>query len=133
MTKPKPKKKAIVKPFIEYIQVSAFPISVAFTTSEELFVKEMGRLGVSAPPKFVSCGSDATTHTLEDGDGNVICVVCIKKQKGTVAQINSLIAHEAVHCWQETRRSMREDEPSDEFEAYMIQHYTRRMIEEYNK
>jgi len=119
------------RPHITYLD-GPFPIMVGYASSEKRFYREMKRLGIKDPLAFVTDGASATTHILSSTTSQTVCIVCLGSTKGkSPAQVYALMVHEAVHCWQETRKAMREEEPSSEFEAYTIQHYAQRFMEEF--
>lgn len=79
--------------------------------------------------------SDATAHFFEIvGEKKKAVVVCISVTDGrSVAQVHSLLVHEAVHIWQNTREIYGERNPSSELEAYAIQSLSQRLMEEYER
>ena len=118
------------KPCIRYFHTGPFPIYVGFTVDPVAFAKELKRLKVTKPTPFVNGGAGGTTHILTK-DGTVTCIVCVTIPKGVSREeMAGLLVHEAVHCWQQTKEAMREDEPSCEFEAYTIQYYAQAFMSE---
>lgn len=84
-------------------------------------------------PFLCSVSADATTHFFVD-DNKTTCVVCLpdtnrKGKEQTPIQIAAMLAHEAVHIWQEYERKLSRDDL--EFEAYTIQIITQRLLESY--
>lgn len=81
---------------------------------------------------WLSCGSDARTHTFYDGSGQLSCIVAIMvSKKASQNAVVGLLIHEAVHVWQQYADSIGERAPSSEFEAYSIQVISQRLIESY--
>lgn len=82
-------------------------------------------------PEFVHANASATTHFVSSK--NKLCaVVCVcHDASDSQAEMYALLAHEAVHIWQEMCRDIGERAPGDEIEAYVIQHLTRCLIDEY--
>lgn len=80
---------------------------------------------------WVSEGAGATTHTMRNPRGEMVCVVCIKAEGLTSIQTAALLVHEAVHVWQRWRDSIGEEAPSKEFEAYSIQAISQRLMTAY--
>lgn len=77
--------------------------------------------------------ANATAHTFHK-DSDLLCVVSLQLKPGIEkASIYGLLVHEAVHVWQQFRRHIGEDAPSDEFEAYSIQAISQRLIDAYDK
>lgn len=91
-------------------------------TSEAQYNKVMKRLKTKNPPRWTNQGAPATTHTLENSDSKICCVVCIDVPSNiSKGQVYGLLVHEAVHVWQQYCESIGESRPSSEFEAYTIQ------------
>lgn len=82
-------------------------------------------------PRFIcSETADGTTHLFECGNGAEAAIVCVGSVKGkTKEQIYALLVHEGVHVWQAIRRSLGENAPSSEFEAYAIQNIVQSLFE----
>ena len=101
---------------------------------ETVYKKEMQRLGIEYPDAFVIKGANATTHTIEHKDYGTACIVTMGSVKGrTLIDVYATLQHEAVHVWQENCRSMGEQNPSAEFEAYGIQRISLSLMHEFNK
>ena len=119
------------KPYIRYFHTGPFPIYVGFTINPAAFAKEMARLKVDRLPPFTIGGAPGTMHIVTKEGVMRTCIVCIKMRKGvTPGEVSGLLVHEAVHCFQQTKEAMGEDEPSCEFEAYTIGYYAQSFIEE---
>lgn len=70
-----------------------------------------------------------TTFTHE---GKLICVVALRVEPGVEKLfVQGVLIHEAVHIWQNFRRHIGEEAPSDEFEAYSIQSISQRLLDAY--
>lgn len=113
------------------------PGHIALCISEDEYEKWLKRLKI--PPKdrdgFVNIGANATTHFFENTETNQLCIIiCFKVKKG-IDRIEeyALLVHEAVHAWQEIKKSIGETTPSDEFEAYAIQSISARLMDAYDK
>lgn len=103
--------------------------------SEKALHKELKNLGLPLNewPGFIKRSSYATTHFFTN-DGKECAIVCLGSTKGfTGIQVAAIICHEAVHVWQYFRRSIGEDKPGDETEAYAIQTITQRLMESYRE
>lgn len=83
-------------------------------------------------PFLVHEYAGATIHFFENkGDRTRAAIVCIRVTgEQSWAQVVALLAHEAVHLWQEIREALGEKQPSAEEEAYAIQSLVQRLIEE---
>lgn len=122
------------KPFIRYFHAGAFPIYIAIAFNKLDFNKEMKRIGLKNPPEFLVPGYDGATHVIGTDVKATTCIVCVDIKKGTTEeQAVGLLIHEAVHCWQETKKAINEKEPSIEFEAYTIQYYSQCFITEFKR
>ena len=109
------------------------PYSYGLCRTEKAFHKEMKRLRVPRDqwPGFM--GSDvanAAVHFFEQGEGGLLAIVCLGSTKGrSKTEVHGILIHEAVHIWQAIRRTLGEDQPSDEFEAYSVQTIAQKLIE----
>jgi len=101
--------------------------------SQKQFDQILKKLNAPVGNPFVSSGSDATTHTLQNEKGETVCIVglCFKNQE--IKQILALLVHEAVHIFQEHKREMGEKICGDEFEAYAIQKISQNLFYEFFK
>lgn len=112
------------------------PYFFTLCTNEKLFKKAMRHLGIpkKSRPNFVSTWhSNGTAHYFELREKRKKCVVvCIRGfDDHDPAAIVGLIAHEAVHVWQQIRETLGESAPSSEFEAYSIQNITQQLYGEF--
>jgi hypothetical protein len=81
---------------------------------------------------WVNDGADATTHSLENTLGEMVCIVTIRVIAGEdPVAVAAMLVHEAVHVWQRWRASIGEHAPSKEFEAYSIQIISQRLMQAY--
>jgi hypothetical protein len=123
-----------VKPKVSYFSTGFLPIHFGFTTDPKAYAAELKRLNVTVEDRgrFIARkGMHATTHCFHnEKHGAVILVTLDLSARGrySVAQIHSLLAHEAFHVWQATVESMGEKAPGDEISAYALQHFTQCMI-----
>ncbi len=111
------------------------PYCIGICTNEDLFKQELKRLDVPFHnwPDFIAEGKDATVHFFEKCDTNdKCCIVCIKKGRKLIHVIG-LLVHETVHICKEIYKDIKEENPGEEIEAYMIQIIAQRLIEEYKK
>lgn len=108
---------------------------VALCTDEAQFAAAWKHLKApaTARPPWVSPGSHATTHTLENPHGELCCLVCLAPpgEAFVPIQVAALLVHEAVHVWQHWCEANGEKEPSAEFEAYAIQSISQRLMVAY--
>lgn len=113
------------EPNVEYFHMGQWPLYIGFTMSQKAFKKEMKRLNVDKPAKFLaSDNANATTHYLKS-DGVLTCIITMHDPKSRpVEQVASMIAHEAVHVAQELWEQIGEDNPGREAEAYLVQYIT---------
>lgn len=100
------------------------PVSWALCVTEEEFHSTLKAMDVDRhrwPEFFGSRVADATTHFFEK-DGKTRAVVTIKNIPALRLEvIYALLAHEAMHIWQEIRTITGEKAPSSEYEAYAVQ------------
>ena len=105
-------------------------------TTEKLYQKALKHLGIPKKdrPDFVTnWHSNGTAHHFENRKNeSVTTVICIRNFEGKdQTAIVGLLAHEAMHLWQEIRTTLGEHNPSSELEAYAIQNLTQRLYAEF--
>lgn len=88
---------------------------------------------VEQPPKWLTSGADATTHTLTKPSGDVTCVVCLQAGDSNAVEVAGLLVHEAVHVWQEYALRIGEMRPGAEQMAYGIQAIVQELLAEYER
>ena len=107
-------------------------------TTEAMLHKEMRKMKVpvSMWPRFKQNErSNACTHFFDNvGLSKEAALVCMAEDKERSGiQIAALLVHEAVHIWQHHRRSIGEDNPSAEYEAYGIQSISQSLMGAYQE
>ena len=76
----------------------------------------------------------ATLHRFTKSNGEMCAIICLDESAySSLVQRYSVLVHEAVHLWQYIREHISEHEPSKEFEAYMIDTLSLRLMESYNE
>lgn len=108
------------------------PLRYTLCTTEEEFNSEMDRLKlVIGRPNWTKAGH-ATTHTLENVDEGVVCIVCIEATADrSYNEHVALLVHEAVHIFQYMCKEWGEKKPSKEFQAYGIQRISLDLIHDF--
>lgn len=106
-------------------------------TNEEMFRNELKRLGSKRTDvEFLRASFHACVHTLESASGDEIHVVCIDGQAAKdrdPISVAAMLVHEATHIKQYVMERIGEKNPSDEFEAYVMQHITQNLLAEYRR
>ncbi len=101
--------------------------------TEDIYREACDHRGDKWPSPWIKPGSTACTHTYHDLD-KITCIVCIDIKecitKDQVVVIGNIV-HESVHVAQELFGSIGEKNPSNEFEAYVIDKITQRLLYEY--
>jgi hypothetical protein len=123
-----------MKPAFKWLDRRLHPMGPYLTLclSEEEFHLVLKHLKVSAKPDWVSPGAHATMHTFTKDRSASTCVVCLDDYKGRdPAEVVGMLAHEAVHVWQEHCRSINDRAPSDEAAAYGIQSIVQELVAEF--
>ena len=78
--------------------------------------------------------ADATAHHLNNADGSLCCVVCLRGHEGrNIIEVAGLLIHEAVHIWQEYCCFYGEETPGREQEAYAIQAIAQELMAEFSR
>jgi hypothetical protein len=103
--------------------------------TEEQFRKTLEDIAyVGAQLPFVKTDiADATVHHLVGDDGKPVSIVCMRdtyKQKLWI-EVIGLLAHEAVHIFDDFCESIGESKPSYEFKAYGTQWILQQLIESF--
>lgn len=109
---------------------------LALCTSEEDFARVCKHVNLEKPyPEWVSFGADATQHTFDQAKTReIVCVVCIRPGKQSLEQAYSLLAHEAVHVYEEMKATIQHFPwDNDEVAATCIQYISRVLMEEYKR
>jgi hypothetical protein len=104
-------------------RIAPGPFFYGLVTSEKDWLALLDEMKFSGTrPPWITPGSDATTHHLEKADGARAAVVCMRPDSGHSMLVETgLVVHECAHIWQYICQTMRENEPSSEFEAYTLQ------------
>jgi hypothetical protein len=108
------------------------PVFYTLATSQKILDAELKKQGFKGDMTGVNDGKGATTQFMTGPQG-VSALVCIFDHSHEPEQIYSLLAHEAVHIFQEIKDRMGEKSPSVEFEAYSIQAICQNLFYEYNR
>ncbi len=99
-------------------------------TTEKLFKKELKRLGIKGGLSYTQNeASNATCYEFEN-NGKTSFIVTIKGWQGVdPIEVAGLIVHEATHIKQHVMRIIGEKNPSNEFEAYMMQNIAANLMQ----
>lgn len=105
-------------------------------TTEAGFRKALKHLNIPKRerPSFVlNWHSDAAAHYFEDqGNRSKAVVVCLRNfEDKSLEQQVGLLAHEAMHIWQQIKHAYGEANPSPEFEAYSVQSLVQVLLSEF--
>lgn len=99
--------------------------------TKEAFEWELDDLGIDRRP-WVMPNAYATTHLLTSPSKKRYAIVCLQVSPDMSAiDIASLLVHEATHIWQEYCNHIGENAPSEEFEAYSMQHLSYELFKAY--
>lgn len=78
--------------------------------------------------------SDARVYHVSAPDREELEIVCVSRWQGRdPIVVAGLLVHEAVRIWQAYKRSIGEDAPGDEQEAYGIQYISQTLMEEFSR
>lgn len=110
------------------------PYFYTLVLTEKDYHREPKNIGI--PKKhwgdFVQPGADATVNIFTHTGGKLVAFVCLGDTDGLdLSQVCGLLAHEAVHIWQRTKRELGEHTPGDEEEAYAVQRITQSLVDSY--
>lgn len=77
-------------------------------------------------------GGHARTHFADADNFGLVCVVCLSDFEGRdPIEVAGLLVHEAAHVWQRYARSIGENDPGDEQEAYAVQAISQELLAEF--
>lgn len=111
---------------IKWMNIQVLPVHIAYCDSQKSFDKWRKLHGMEER-EFTVAGCPATTHYFKHETGSMSCIICFDMEQMDAMKMDKvigLIAHEAVHAMQFTVNCMRDDNPSDEFQAYITQGVT---------
>ena len=99
-------------------------------TTEALFKQELKRLNIKGEVSYTNTEtSNATCYEFE-GNGKTSFIVTMKGWEGKdPIEVAGLIVHEATHIKQNIMRIIGEKNPSNEFEAYMMQNIAANLMQ----
>jgi len=99
-------------------------------TTPKLFKKELKRLGVNEETSYTNTPMAHATCWEFEKDGKTSFIVTLRNWKGVdPIDVAGLIVHEATHIKQGVMRIIGEDNPSKEFEAYMMQNISANLMQ----
>lgn len=116
---------------------------LALVTSQKEFDRILKHLKIKESHRYCSKTADATTHTMHNNRGQLVCIVGLRlsacKDKSDI-HVSSLLVHEAVHVWQHARSAIvgwldanRTGGLEAEMEAYAIQNIAHELMQEYHR
>lgn len=95
----------------------------AFIRDEKMWDRQMRKMGSDEPYPSQHAACVTTFHKDRDGGTRTICLLTMRDgwENYDRDALVALVAHEAVHIWQETEIDMAERNASPEFEAHTVQ------------
>jgi len=106
---------------------------LTLVTSEDEYKAALKYHKCTSDDPWVKWRKSACCHILTDEYGNITAIVALDADDATLSEVAGVLTHEAVHAWQHYCEHIGEDNPSDEFEAYAIQHIAQSLFSEYLK
>jgi hypothetical protein len=113
---------------VMWMERGPLPVRIGWCPSEAAWKREMKLMGMPNEP-FIGESSGRCDSFERPGDSVVL--VHLNREvarRHTEIEIVGLLAHESTHAFQAVCRTMGEDRPSPEFEAYTIQAITQFMF-----
>lgn len=103
--------------------------------NEATFYAALTHCGIKDRRDFMhNSHSHATTHHLENKDGQAVCIVTLAPWAGRKpVEVAGLLVHEAVHVWQRYCERIGERNPGDEQEAYGIQAIAQELMQSFTE
>lgn len=114
-------------------RISAPGPYLALCLTEKQYIKAMKHCHIKNPPHWIRGNADATTHILQNQNGESVCIVCLNQGQHNQVEIFGLLVHEAVHVWQEYVLRIGETSPASEQMAYGIQGISQELMAEYKR
>lgn len=108
-------------------------ISYSLVTSRKKYKKFCKEHDIEANKQVESVECDACVVTHHDDKKSHCVVVLLVSKDSDKNHFLGVLAHEAVHVYQEFRDYIDESAPSPEFEAYTIQEIFLNLINEYDR
>lgn len=111
---------------------TVYALRTVLCLSEQEYLQAVKHCNVPQPDPWIDEARQvACVHTWEMA-GSLVCVVCLAPPPDFDGiDIAAALTHESVHIFQRLCKSIGEDEPSKEFEAYSIEHIAERLMREY--
>lgn len=110
------------------------PLYYCLCTTEKEYLREMRKLDIKDPDKWLKGHANATTHYITNDDKATCALVCFRiDDKRTILEMETLLVHEAVHIFQEICVDIGEHKPSHEFQAYGIQRISLNLLHEFHR
>ena len=106
---------------------------LVLVTSEKEFNTVLSSVGLKESVNWIGKTAVATTTSFKVGNKDY-CVVSINPEivkDLDPVDVATVLVHEAVHVFQQHCKNAGEDVPSEEFEAYSIQHISQQLMVAY--
>jgi len=88
--------------------------------------------GWQEPFKAIPCAALVTSYQV--ANERTYCILQIGDTSDwNPSAIMQTLVHETAHIWQRVRSAMREDQPSDEFEACSMEYIFQNMLDDYDR
>lgn len=121
--------------YVRWCDSGWFPFNYGMVKNRKDFKKCLDAIGVKKHPvtdgEMDGQGVVAHVNQFRDHNDNLLLLVLV--EPGFEDRIRDVLVHEAVHIWQAMCEEIREESPSEEFEAYSIQAITRSLWAAYDE
>ena len=107
---------------------------LVLVTSEVQFRQVLKSLKSKIVTRWIGSRAIATTTMFDAPNGKSVCIVSLNPDKledMDPIDVATVLVHEAVHVFQQHCKDMGEEHPSEEFEAYSIQHISQQLMVAY--
>lgn len=107
-----------------WIELGFLPVGVGYVPTRKAWAPTLQRLKINPDTMPWPDTDGRCTHWTDTSSGKkelILITLTEQAHQFSVSQIAGLIAHECQHAWQIIRSEIGEDQPSSEFEAYVIQ------------
>lgn len=123
---------AIKKRGIYWINKGWQPVYIGFCPDEKSWKKYTKKINKKKRPDYPKSDGRITYFQSED-EGSVALITINPPEDTTLGEIYGLIIHESVHAFQFVCKSINEEKPSAEFEAYSIQAISQQLMSAYRE
>ncbi len=104
-----------------WIELGFLPVEVGYAPNKRAWAAASKQYGLSTED-YPSTDGHCSWWAKAETSKNVILITVSKQAEDySVSQVAGIVAHECTHAWRFIKDAIGEKEPSEEFEAYVMQ------------